>query len=237
MKQAAKPAVPSVKAAYEDFLGNWIVTGTEHSYFADWDGRTEVHTFSYAIQIIENGDGKTYVIENWETGATADDKKWLWYGCEEHSDKTGGRSIFTYYWDVVGKYIGIVAWYDEDNGTMHIDRQTFYTDPYSSSYTVEFLGSSQLKNRTERPIPRGSFASDLKAETTAGTLKKYTICDFVKLQDGSVRIQAHPQTTDDFADSEIVFMGYCKYCGWYPNPEYYNSKFALPYSMVKSEPK
>lgn len=233
VRQAAPPAVPAVKASYNDFLGDWIVTGTEHQYFAQWDERTEVYTFSYAVQIIENEKDKSYLIENWETGATADDRKYLYYGSEKYAQETGGRSIYNYFKDVVGKYVGIVAWYDADNGTMHIDRQTFYTDPVNSYYTVEFLGSSQTKDGSERPLPRGSFASDLKTETTAGTLKNYTICDFVKLQDGSVRIQAHPQTSPDFADSEIVFMGYCKYLGWYPNPLYYNTQFALPYSMKK----
>lgn len=234
VRQAAPPAVPAVKASYSDFLGDWIVTGTEHKYFAEWHEREEVYTFSYAIQIIENEKDKSYLIENWETGATAEDRKYLYYGCEEHAEETGGRSIYDYFKEKVGIYVGILAWYDADNGTMHVDRQTFYTDPAYSQYTIEFLGSSQLKDKSERPLPRGSFASDLKAETAAGPLKEYTICDFVKLQDGSVRIQAHPQTSSDFADSEIVFMGYCKYKGWYPNPLYYNSQFALPYSMKKN---
>lgn len=231
VKQAAPPSNPAVKASYDDFIGEWIVTGTEHRYFADWDDRTEVYTFSYAIQVIEDVKGKSYLIENWETGATAEDRKYLYYGCQEHADKTQGYSIYDYYLNVVKKYIGLSAWYDEENGTMHVDRQTFYTDPYSSSYTVEFLGSSQLRSGEERPIPRGSFAADLKNETEK---KEYTVCDFVKLKDGSVRIQAHPQTDDSFADSDIVFMGYCQYYGWYPNPKYYNSQFALPYSMVKA---
>lgn len=202
-----------VKAAYSDFLGNWKVTGTEHAYFGEWHER-DVRTFSYSIQIIENEDGKSYLIENWETGATDTDKQCLYYGSTEN------LSIYDYYQSVVKKYIGIVARYDAATGTLQIDRQTFATD--YSSWTVEFLGSTRTGNDT--PTPRGSFASNI-SETPI----EYTICDFVLQKDGSVSIRAHKSKGYE----DLAFMGYAQYYGWYPTPKYYNTQFAFPFSMTK----
>ena len=143
-------ALLAKKAKYEDFLGDWIVTGTEHKFFLGWDDLTELHRFSYAISILEEEKGKTYYIENWETGATAEDRQYLWYGGEKHADQTGGRSIYDYYLNVIHKSIGLAAWYDAENGTFHIDRQTFYT---GDNYTIEFLGSTQVGD--ERAYARG----------------------------------------------------------------------------------
>ena len=39
-----------IKADYADFIGDWIVTGTEHKYFGEWHERTELYTFSYAFR-------------------------------------------------------------------------------------------------------------------------------------------------------------------------------------------
>lgn len=215
-------ALLAQKAKYEDFLGDWIVTGTEHKYFLDWDGRTELHTFSYAISILEEEKGKSYYIENWETGATAQDRQYLYYGSDKHADKTGGRSITDYYLNVVGKSIDLAAWYDAQDGTLHIDRQTFYT---GSDYTIEFLGSTQVGD--ERAYARGQFAANV-SETDK---YEYTICDFVMLEGGTVLIKAHEQTNPTL--NGLAFMGYCQYWGWYPNTKYYNSQFAFPYTMVK----
>ena len=218
-------ALIAQKAKYEDFLGNWIVTGTEHKFFLGWDDLTELHTFSYSINILEEEKGKTYYIENWETGATAEDRQHLWYGSDKHADQTGGRSIYDYYLNVIHKSIDLTAWYDADNGTFHIDRQTFYT---GDSYTVEFLGSTQVGD--ERAYARGQFAADVK-ETEK---YEYTICDFVMLEGGTVLIKAHDQTNSNLQG--LSFMGYCQYWGWYPNTKYYNSQFAFPYTMVKNTP-
>lgn len=215
-------ALLAKKAKYEDFLGDWIVTGTEHKFFLGWDDLTELHRFSYAISILEEEKGKTYYIENWETGATAEDRQYLWYGGEKHADQTGGRSIYDYYLNVIHKSIGLAAWYDAENGTFHIDRQTFYT---GDNYTIEFLGSTQVGD--ERAYARGQFA----ANVTETDKYEYTICDFVMLDGGTVLIKAHEQTNSNLQG--LAFMGYCQYWGWYPNTKYYNSQFAFPYTMVK----
>lgn len=207
-----------IKADYADFIGDWIVTGTEHKYFGEWHERTELYTFSYAIQIYESVKDESYTIENWETGATAADNQYLYYG------STVNQSIFDYYSNVVHKYIGLAARYDAETGTLQIDRQTFFD---GGDYTVEFLGSTQSGN--ERAYPRGSFA----ANTTETPKIEYTICDFVMQEDGTVVIKAHkPQAADSGLD-DLAFMGYCQYWGWYPNPKYYNSQFAFPYTMRK----
>ena len=224
LEQAAALAV---KAKYSDFLGSWLVTGTEHESFLGWDDLKEVHTFTYCIYIEKDEEGKTYYISDWETGATAEDFQYLYYGGEKHADKTGGRSIYEYFRDVVKKSIGLTAWYDSENGTLHIDRQTFFTGDY---YTVEFLGSN-IDPDGGRFMPRGQFA----ANVTETEKYEYTICDFVMLEGGDVVIKAHEQTDSNLKD--LAFMGYCQYYGWYPSPKYYNTQFAFPYVMVNNNPR
>ncbi|MBQ4299071.1 MAG: hypothetical protein II763_02000 [Bacteroidales bacterium] len=128
---------------------------------------------------------------------------------------------------MVKKSIGLTAWYDSENGTLHIDRQTFFTGDY---YTVEFLGSN-IDPDGGRFMPRGQFA----ANVTETEKYEYTICDFVMLEGGDVVIKAHEQTDSNLKD--LAFMGYCQYYGWYPSPKYYNTQFAFPYVMVNNNPR
>ena len=80
--------VEGVKANYEDFIGRWIVTGTEHQWFMD-EGETPA-TYSYSIQIEAAEEGKTYAVKNWETWYTEEDRAHLYYGATEE------QSIYDY---------------------------------------------------------------------------------------------------------------------------------------------
>ena len=67
--------VDGVKAAYEDFIGRWIVTGTEHQWFMD-EGETPA-TYSYSIQIEAAAEENTYTVKNWETWYKEEDRAHL----------------------------------------------------------------------------------------------------------------------------------------------------------------
>ncbi len=195
--------VDGVKAAYEDFIGRWIVTGTEHQWFMD-EGETPA-TYSYSIQIEAAAEENTYTVKNWETGYKDEDRAHLYYGTTE------AKSIYDYLIGI-GVNADISAWYDPEEGRMHIDRQTLYN---TGSKTVEFL-ADHVDETGHTSI--GSF------NTTPGDAdREYTICDFVMQADGSVVIAAHQYP--------IAFMGYARYEGFLWSM-HFNAKFAFPYSMV-----
>ena len=197
--------VEGVKANYEDFIGRWIVTGTEHQWFMN-EGETPA-TYSYSIQIEAAEEGKTYVVKNWETWYTEEDRAHLYYGTKEE------KSIYDYLMGI-NVNADITAWYDPEEGRMHIDRQTLYN---TGRMTVEFL-ADYVDDNGHTSI--GSF------NTTPGdSEREYTICDFVMQADSSVVIAAHGYP--------IAFMGYARYEGslW---STHFNSKFAFPYSMVRN---
>lgn len=197
--------VEGVKANYEDFIGRWIVTGTEHQWFMN-EGETPA-TYSYSIQIEAAEEGKTYVVKNWETWYTEEDRAHLYYGTKEE------KSIYDYLMGI-NVNADITAWYDPEEGRMHIDRQTLYN---TGRKTVEFL-ADYVDDNGHTSI--GSF------NTTPGdSEREYTICDFVMQADSSVVIAAHGYP--------IAFMGYARYEGslW---STHFNSKFAFPYSMVRN---
>jgi len=197
--------VQGIRAQYEDFIGQWTVTGTEHLWFMD-PGQTPA-TYSYAIQIEPKEQGRTYTIKNWETGATDEDRAHLFYG---HDIK---KSAYDYLAEL-GVNGDIEAWYDEVEGKMHIDRQTLYS---TGNLTIEFL--ADYVDGTGAHTSMGSYN-----ETPGDTLREYTICDFVLQEDGSVLIGSH--------EYPIAFMGYAQYLGhlW---STHFNNKFAFPFSMKK----
>lgn len=195
--------VTGVKAAYGDFVGKWIVTGTEHPWFMD-EGQTPA-TYSYSVQIDVAEQGKTYYVRNWETGYQEKDRAHLYYG------STVQKSIYDYLRGI-GVNADILAWYDADEGRMHIDRQTLYN---TGQQTVEFL-ADYVDQDGHTSI--GSWNSKV-----GDTQREYTICDFVKQADGSVIIAAHAYP--------IAFMGYARYEGFLWSM-HFNIKFAFPYSMV-----
>ena len=164
-------------------------------------------TYSYNIQIEAAEEGKTYVVKNWETWYTEEDRAHLYYGTKEE------KSIYDYLMGI-NVNADITAWYDPEEGRMHIDRQTLYN---TGRMTVEFL-ADYVDDNGHTSI--GSF------NTTPGdTEREYTICDFVMQADSSVVIAAHGYP--------IAFMGYARYEGslW---STHFNSKFAFPYSMVRN---
>ena len=197
--------VEGVKANYEDFIGLWIVTGTEHQWFMD-EGETPA-TYSYSIQIEAAEEGKTYAVKNWETWYTEEDRAHLYYGTKEE------KSIYDYLMGI-NVNADITAWYDPEEGRMHIDRQTLYN---TGRMTVEFL-ADYVDDNGHTSI--GSF------NTTPGdSEREYTICDFVMQADSSVVIAAH--------EYPIAFMGYARYEGFLWST-HFNSKFAFPYTMVRN---
>ena len=174
VKQAFKqPAVQGVKAGYNDFLGNWLVTGTEHVWFYSFEEVKNPKTYTYDIQIEADETGKTYRILNWETGATAEDRKNLYYGSKVE------QSLYDYLRNVAKVPAAVKAWYDADLGQMHIDMQVLYTNP-SKPQTVEFLGDTV---DPDGHMCIGSFNSK-----PGDTDRAYTICDFILLKDGTVHI-------------------------------------------------
>lgn len=211
--QPAKKANQGIKAAYADFLGTWIVTGTEHKWFMD-EGQKPA-TYSYEIQIIENEKNKSYLIQNWETGATPEDAAHLYYG------STVKQSLYSYFTTVTRINVNVVAWYDADKGQLHIDRQTFY-HLTGQNKTVEFLGDVV---DPDGHTSIGSFNS-----TDGDTVKDYTICDFLLQENGSVNICASDLLPAQWMN--MAFMGYARYDGFLWSM-HYNKKFAFPYSMVK----
>lgn len=199
------------KASYNDFIGRWTVTGTEHEWFE------KTNTYSYDIQIEADEEGKSYLIYNWETAASEADAAYLYYGSKDP------RSIYQALSEALGKSVAVKAWYDADKGQLHIDRQTYYTNTSGVPFTVEFLGDV---------IDVNGHTSEGSWLVTPGDRSdmEYTICDFVMQADGSVNICTH---RGEGIYDDIAFMGYAKYEG-YPWSEHYNAKFAFPYKMVKN---
>ena len=215
VKQAFKqPAVQGVKAGYNDFVGNWLVTGTEHVWFYSFEEVKNPKTYTYDIQIEADETGKTYRILNWETGATAEDRKNLYYGSKVE------QSIYDYLRNVAKVPAAVKAWYDADLGQMHIDMQVLYTNP-SKPQTVEFLGDTV---DPDGHMCIGSFNSK-----PGDTDRAYTICDFILLKDGTVHIDKSTLEGKTYSPY-MAFMGYARYDGFLQEM-HFNKHFAFPFSM------
>lgn len=217
-KVVSKKSNQGLKAAYADFLGTWIVTGTEHKWFYQGDEVNKPATYSYEIQIIENEKDKTYLIQNWETGATPEDAAHLYYGSKVE------QSLYSYFKNVAHVNVDVLAWYDADKGQLHINRQTF-SHLTGQNKTVEFLGDVV---DPDGHTSIGSFNStdgDVEAAD-----RDYTICDFLLQENGSVNICASDLLPSQWMN--MAFMGYARYDGFLYSM-HYNKKFAFPYSMVK----
>lgn len=202
-----------IRAAYADFIGRWTVTGTEHKWF----GKT--NTYSYDIQIEADTEGESYLILNWETAASAEDAKYLYFG------STDSRSIYQALTEALSAAHvspAVKAWYDSEKGQLHIDRQTYYTGTSGVPSTVEFL--ADVVN-TSGHTSEGSWLT----RPGDSSDREYTICDFVMQEDGSVNICSHRESFY----GGIAFMGYAEYKG-YPESKHYNAKFAFPYTMVRN---
>ena len=120
------PLPKGEKAAYEDFLGHWYVSGTLGEY-SQKENNKQAYDIKYCINVAKDADGTGYKITEWETPATLADAKNSYYSCL-HKDKDGNYldDIFSYLKSSMYLDMTIDAGYNAEEGYMYMKFKEYY---------------------------------------------------------------------------------------------------------------
>ncbi len=170
------PAPVYEKANYEDYLGDWYVSGTLGVYFQQWH-EIGPYDMKYCINVAPDAEGTGYRITRWETPATIKDAQNAYYSCL-HKDKNGLwlDDVYSYfghtgYYYLAGVDMSLDAGYDDEEGYMYLLPQIRYINSRKTETIV-------------LSVSRGEVGSHGFTNPTSGN----QIAQFRKLSDGTVSV-------------------------------------------------
>lgn len=206
--------VKGVKAAYEDFLGNWYVSGTLGIYFQQWH-EIPPYDMKYIINVRKDAAGTGYLISGWETPATVEDARNAYYSCL-NVDKNGEylTDIYSYF---TSRFLDmdLEAGYDSESGYMYLTSQIKYENSSKSQTVVLSVSHGVIGNHTFTNPTTGA-----------------RIADFWKQPDGTVSV-LYPE-----GDTRATAMGYMNLDGsmyYLVANVIYNNLPDFPLVMTKAE--